>query len=300
MPKSSNDIRAEVSARIEAGLKAGKVAWQKPWVGELSRPRNLQSGKPYRGLNALLLAFSDYSDPRWTTFKAMSAMNGKCRPGEKTTMVTLWKPIKIKDPTAPNGEKKILLLKYYRVLNVEQCDWPEGAIKELSTELPEGFDPLDAAEDAFRDYIDSDTELSLRWGGEVAGYAPDEHYIVLPDRERFKSAEGFYSVAFHEAGHSTARALKRDISGTFGTAKYGREELVAEMTAAFVCAELGVESDYDNSAAYIAGWMQAIQNDSSLIMQAAGQAQKAADLILLRSYSEPESTVNPTEATNVI
>lgn len=282
MPKiTTNDIRAEVNARVLADLQAAldegrPMRFQQPWVGN-NRARNLQSGKPYRGINALLLSFSSYSDPRWTTYNAAAKMDGKVRKGEKSTLVTLWKRIQVKDPDAPNGKKVIPILRYFRVFNVEQIDWPEGAIPALPTPEYPG-DPIAEGEAALDDYLASDEKLTLEYGGNSAHYVPAMHHIQLPDYEDFTSPEGFYSVAFHECVHSTGNELGRELSQM--KRKYSREELVAEIGSAFVLASLGIKVNIKNSAAYIKGWMKAIEDDENLMIKAAGQAQKAADRVL--------------------
>lgn len=287
MSVNATEIYAEIQSRFEAALKAGTVPWQRPWVGELSAPRNLQSGKPYRGINSLLLGLSGYDDPRWTTFAAAKKMGGKVRKGEHSTLVTLWKRIKIKDAAAPNGEKTIAILRYFRVFNVAQADWPEGAIPALKeTQRPDDWNAIQAAEDTLQSFLDSEGAPTLSYGGSSAYYDPTNHRIKLPVAGDFHTAEGFYATAFHESAHSTGPMLGREF-GRFGDAKYGREELVAEMAQAFVLATISVEIDYDNSAAYIKGWMRAIQDDDKLIVKAAGQAQKAADRILGTYFTEP-------------
>jgi antirestriction protein ArdC len=301
MSVNATEIYEQITSRIQAALETaiqaggGIAPWSKPWVGGSSAPRNLQSGKHYRGINALLLAMSDFSDPRWTTFNAARKMGGKVRKGEKSTLVTLWKRIKVKDDTAPNGEKIIAILRYFRVFNVTQVDWPEGVIPALPEATPaEGFDPHDAAEQALLDYIDSDPELSLHWGGNSAHYIPALHNITLPHREQFRSIHGFYGTAFHECGHSTGKKLGREVANAFGSDKYAREELIAEMAAAFVCATLGIDGGFDNSVSYLKGWRDRIAADPKLIVQAAGKAQKAADLILGNVIGETDETVPQT------
>lgn len=286
--KSTADIYAEVNAKILAKLAEGVAPWQKPWVGELSAPRNLQSGKPYRGINALLLGLSGYGDPRWTTFNGARKMEGKVRKGEKSTLVTLWKRIKVKDATATNGEKIIAILRYFRVFNVEQVEWAKP-IKPLAVAEPAGnWSEDQAGEDALTAYIDSDPELSIGYGGGSAHYAPKPaHHIQLPVREDFRTAGGFYGVAFHEGAHSTGPELGRKFGSSFGDRKYSQEELVAEMGSAFVLAALGIEGEFDNTAAYIKGWSKAIEEDDKLLVRAAGQAQKAADRILGISWETP-------------
>lgn len=282
---NSTEIYEEVNRRFDAALAKGVVPWQKPWIGELSAPRNLQSGKVYRGINALILGLSEYSDPRWTTFNGCKNLGGKVRKGEKSTLVTLWKRFKVKDAAAPDGEKTIAMLRYFRVFNVEQCEFPEGAIRPWEPEgKPEGWDGIAECESVLADYIASDGAPTLGYGGNSAHYLPGKHHIQLPERDAFKSAEGFYGAAFHESAHSTAPMLGRELSGAFGSEKYGREELVAEMSSAFVLAAIGVEGDFDNSAAYLKNWTQAIQDDPKMLVKAAGQAQKAADRIQLITH----------------
>lgn len=294
MSITSQEIYEEIAAKFDAALAAGTVPWQKPWVGELSAPRNLQSGKRYRGINALLLGFSGYSDPRWTTFNAAKKMGGKVVKGEKSTLVTLWKRIKTKDDAG--DDKVIPILRYFRVFNVEQVEWPEGAIQPLKEqEQPEGWDGNAEAENVLQDYLSRALGLGLSYGGSSAYYEPARHRIKLPVPGDFWNAAGFYGVAFHEAGHSTGHKtlLNRELSGAFGSEKYAREELCAEMASAFVCATIGIDGEFDNSAAYIANWRQRIKDDPKLLVKAAGAAQKASDLILgqVVEYPEPEAAV---------
>lgn len=283
MALSPTEVYAVVNDRVLKALDKGIVPWQKPWTtgANMNYPRNLQSGKFYRGINVFLLGMQEYSDPRWTTFAAAKKMGGKVIKGEHSTLVTLMKRIQVKDPDAPNGKRTIPLLRYYRVFNVEQVIWPEGTIKPLATDEPtEDFDPIGAGEDALQRYVDSDSELSLRWGGNRASYTPALHLINLPDRESFRSPEGFYATAFHECAHSTSRPLKRKLDATFGSTPYAKEELIAEMAAAFVCGFLSIQVDYEQTAAYIANWKRAIQDDPKILVSSAGAAQRASDCIL--------------------
>lgn len=291
------NVYAEVTDRIIAALESGTVPWQKPWTGDQWQPRNLQSGRPYRGINAFLLSLAAYDDPRWTTFNGAKKLGGSVRKGEKGSLVTLWKFLKSK-PTPENPEgRTIPMLKHFIVFNVAQVEWPEGAIPEYDPTVPEEFSPEDEAEATMADFLDRPDAPTLTYGGGRAYYMPSVHAVNLPNRDTFKSAAGFYGTAFHEFGHATGSMLKpkRDLgSGGFGSDPYAREELVAEMTAAFVLGTLGIDAEHKNSAAYIKGWLRAIREDQQdgggkLVIQAAGQAQKAADLILGTVYEEPKS-----------
>jgi antirestriction protein ArdC len=300
---STEDIYAEVNARVLDALSKGTAPWQKPWSGgSAGAPRNLQSGKPYRGINALLTALSGYSDPRWTTAPAAFKLEGRIRKGEKSTLLTLWKRIVVKDADAPDGQKVILMLRYFRVFNVEQIDWPEGAIKPLPTPEPAGeWDGHIEAERVLQSFLalDNAPGLSTR-DSDAACYIPSLHEMRMPASERFYTAEGFYGTAFHECGHATGHKSMLDRADAFGNGfgsdRYAREELVAEMCAAFVCAIVGVDGGFDNSVAYLKNWQSRIANDPKLIVQAAGRAQKAADLILGTEFTEDPAPVAEKEA----
>lgn len=289
--RTADDIRSDVTSRIRAALDKGVIPWHKPWNSTENAPRNLQSGKAYRGINALLLSefVSGYADPRWTTFAAAKKMGGLVRKGEKGNLVTLWKRIRVDDKDNPGDKKVIPILRYFIVFNVDQVEWPEGVLPARDlTEPIQQWEAMEAADKVLMDYIDSDAELSLHWGSDRAYYTPSFHSITLPDREQFHSQHGFYGTAFHEAAHSTAKGLGRDISGSFGSDPYGREELTAEITSCFICGETGVEGGFDNSVAYIQNWKKAIDADDNLILKAAGEAQKAADRILGTTFEEPK------------
>lgn len=294
---NTDEIYAEVNKRILDALTQaiatgkGGAPWSRPWVGAGSAPRNLQSGKTYRGINSLLLAFSDYSDPRWTTFAAAKKMGGKVRKGEKSTLVTLWKRIKRTDA---NGDESVFpILRYFRVFNVAQCDWPEGVLPALKeAEHPEGWDGNTEAEKVLRDYLASENAPTLSYGGSVAAYEPTRHHVRLPVAGDFWTAAGFYGTAFHESVHSTGHQtmLKRELSGRFGSSEYAQEELVAEIGAALVCATIGVDGGFDNSIAYLKHWSARIAADPKLIIRAAGKAQKAADRILGVTFDNGEQS----------
>lgn len=289
------DVYEMVTDRIVAALEKGVVPWQKPWTS-VGGPRNLQSKRPYRGLNAFLLALMPFKSPYWTTFRAAKAAGGSVKKGEKGTIVVFWKIMEVDDAQAKNGKKKIPLLRYYTVFNVEQCEGLEVPEDKLPT-----FEPLNEAQDII-DQMPNKPDIN--YGGDRAYYAPITDDVTLPFPEMFESQEAFYQTAFHELAHSTGHESRlhrvKDWT-TFGSEPYAQEELVAEMGAAMVLGQIGMEPRVDESAAYINGWLAKLKNDKKFVLKAASQAQKAADYILGavkdETEGEDESSPSATEKT---
>lgn len=270
------DVYQVVTDMVLEALDAGVVPWKKPG----NRPRNLASGKVYRGVNVWILAIAGYASPYWVTFKQAKDRGGSVRKGEKGTKVVLWRWLEAKEEEPETGRKKRFpILRYYTVFNVEQCD---GLDVPASERKVGEFDPLAEAEGILEGFDGPE----VVYGGSAAYYAPALDRVALPERSTFRSVEGFYATAFHELGHSTGHAdrLNRpEVSGPvyFGSEDYSREELVAEMTSAFLCAHAGiVETTIENSAAYIEYWRSKISADPKLVVNVAAAAQKAADLVL--------------------
>jgi len=271
-------IYEQITERIITLLSHGTVPWQKPWKARTGLPRNLVSGKPYRGINVFLLLAMSYESPFWLTFRQALQLGGNVRKGEKSSPVVFWKQSTVDDKET--GEpQKLLLARYYHVFNVAQCDG-------LKT------NPAPAAE-AVNAIVHPDEIIAhmpqrpvIKHGMARAYYSPREDYVGLPSRERFTDAEGYYATVFHELVHATGhesrlnRATLTEKAG-FGSNPYCKEELIAEMGAAFLCGQAEIaERTIDNSAAYVKHWLEQLKNDRTLIVQAAAQAQKAADFIL--------------------
>lgn len=271
---------------IEA-LESGVVPWRRPWT-PTDAPRNIR-GTFYRGVNKLLLQWAQikagYKSNTWLTPKQAIELKANFK-GQKTTMVVFWKIGKAIDRES-GEEKKTFLLRYYNVLNVEQC---EGLTLPADPEqIP--IDPIESAEAV---YSHMQNAPRLEHGGDSAFYSPSLDFVQMPPRDTFKSAEGYYATLFHELAHSTGHATRlgrftADHSHNFGGQDYSKEELVAEMTSNFVCSTIGIQNDFDNSAAYINSWIQALKNEKTWIVSAAAKAEKAADYILGRTDDdEPE------------
>jgi antirestriction protein ArdC len=271
-------VYEQITERIIALLAQGTVPWHKPWKARTGLPRNLVSQKPYRGINVFLLLSMNYESPFWLTFRQALQLGGTVRKGEKSCPVVFWKQTTFEDKETREPQK-IPLLRFYHVFNVAQCDG-----------LKIGGEPVEEPVDEF---IKSEEIVAhmpqrpiIKHGMARAFYSPREDCVGLPLRERFERAEGYYATLFHELVHASGhesrlnRSTLKESMG-FGSNPYCKEELIAEMGAAFLCAHAQiVELIIDNSAAYLQGWLEQLRNDKTLIVQAAAQAQRAADFIL--------------------
>lgn len=263
-----------VTGKILAELEKGVVPWHKPWR-ESGEPVNIASKKHYRGINTILLGMAEYSNPWWGTYKQVQEAGGQVRKGEKSTLIVFWKPAEKKiDRETGEVKESFVMLRYYNVFNVEQCDNMEKFVPEAA---PEPVSGSFAVEEVLENYSPG----SWAYGGDRAFYSWDRDHIQMPQPKDFDSEADFAATWFHELVHSTGHPsrLKRDFSGGFGSSSYAREELVAEIGAAYLCEHYGIEYAAP-SASYIASWMKRIKDDPKLIVVAAGKAAKAVDLML--------------------
>jgi antirestriction protein ArdC len=307
MPKSNTSDRAYdvITQRILDALEQGEVPWRKPWSVQAGlRPQNAISKRPYSGINAFLLGWSGYTDPRWITFRAAKANGGSVRKGEKATPIVFYKRITRKcSPAHPGvvcghcdignpGVKSFGILKYFNVFNVEQIDGLD--LEPIEAPDPaEAPDPIEAAE-AIIAAAPNPPSLDHA-GGNQAYYIPAKDEVHLPPRESFGDAGEYYATVFHELGHATGHESRLNRHGLetgiapFGSKIYSKEELAAEFASAFLCNTAGIENTIDNSAAYIAGWARALRQDKKIVVQAASQGQKAADYILGAGEEAPDA-----------
>ncbi len=184
------------------------------------------------------------------------------------------------------NHRRRFLLRYFRVFNLEQCELPQPALDKLPKTERHEHNPIEAAE---RIVAGMPNPPEIEYAGSRAFYSPLTDRITLPPRELFASAEEIYASLFHELGHASGargRLNRRSIveGAPFGSATYGFEEIIAEMSAAYLCAEAGISpAVIDNESAYIQNWLKALRDDRRLVVHAAAQAQKAADYILGRT-----------------
>jgi antirestriction protein ArdC len=273
-----------INQRITDLLEQGTIPWHKPWNASTNYPKNLVSKKEYRGINIFILASSPYSSPYWMTFKQVQDKGGHVIKGEKSMPVIFWKWLDRKDDDPVTG--KIPMLRYYNVFNLEQT---EGITAPVPEESINDHQPLPLPEHIFKNMPQ---RPELKFGGNRAYYSPSLDYVQLPHLSTFDTPEEYYSTLFHEITHATghqSRVGRKSIlePSYFGSHSYSKEELVAEMGAAFLSGYCGIENvTIENSAAYIQGWLKALKNDKTLLIHAAAQAQKAADFILNRKGGE--------------
>ncbi len=273
------------------------LPWVKPWneVKGVNQCNGI-TGRPYRGINMFLLSLTDFESNYWYSFKQMQEAGGTLKEGARATQVVFWKRLKVTERDEATGkteEKIIPLLRYYNVFNLDQIDGITP--KQFSVPNPDAK-PIERCENIVADYVERCSLFQLASKvSDRAFYAPSLDLVQVPKLEQFKSVEGYYSVLFHELGHSTghkSRLNRKEVAngGYFADCDYSLEELVAELTASFVCAEVGIsnENTERNSEAYLASWYKALQNDRKMFVTASARASKAADLILNRQLTEQE------------
>jgi antirestriction protein ArdC len=234
----------------------------------------------------------DYTSPYWLTYKQVEQLGGNVRKGEKSTMIVFWKVneyTKLNTTTQQDETKKVPLLRYYNVFNVEQCDNVTIKGDEVTTPATEynENEKIDIAQNIVDSY---QTREAIRYNikeSDRAYYQPSTDSITMPLLNQFNSSQSFYSTFFHEISHSTGhknRLNRKEVVETsfFGSCDYGTEELTAELTSAFICAEIGIsnENTERNSVAYLKNWKNAIKGDKKLFLMASQRASKSAKYIL--------------------
>jgi antirestriction protein ArdC len=282
---SRADAYQQVTDQVIAMLEAGTAPWHQPWNTETGLPRSLSTGKPYRGINLVLLQVSaiaaGYSSPWWATYDQIQKRGGQVRRDQRSTLITFWKQYTRKARTPDEEDHTAYVLRTYRVFNTDQAD---GLVLPPVAGRTIEFDPITECDEAIARYFA--TGPRLVHGGSRACYVPSTDVVMMPERSSFERPEAYYGTLFHESTHSTGhhkRLARPDLLEfhTFGDPSYSREELVAEMGAAFLSGHTGITAvTLPNSANYLASWLQVLKSNSKLVIQAAAQAQKAADLIL--------------------
>ncbi|PVE22725.1 antirestriction protein ArdC [Microvirga sp. KLBC 81] len=279
----------EITGKTIAELEAGRVPWVQPWgtaaaKAPLAMPRNAATGRPYSGINVLILwgAVIEHSFPgqSWLTFRQALALGGNVRKGERGTTVVY------ADRFVPEDEKRraretgedaqaIPFLKRFTVFNAAQCENLPEDITIVAPPPPPGL--IEPKVEA----LIRATGIDFRIGGNQAFYVPALDYVQVPPPQAYFEPINWHRSALHEMGHATGHSsrLGRDITGSFGTKKYAFEELVAEMSAAFCCASLSIVPTVRH-ADYIGSWLEVLREDNRAIVRAASQASKAADWLL--------------------
>ncbi|MHC0055413.1 ArdC family protein [Actibacterium sp. D379-3] len=286
MAKERFDIKQHVTDTIIAQIEAGTPPWRKPWTGDMSCASFplRHNGNSYQGINILMLWATahvrGYNSARWMTFKQALELGGCVKKGEKATKSVFYGSIEREDENAADGEDGKRRIRFAKTNNVFNADQIEG--------LPEAYyirpePPRDLGTEA-------DAELDAffaRSGAEIitteeprAYFHPTKDHIHMPPIATFYSAAGYYGTLAHELTHWACGEKRLATQKAHANRKeYAFDELVAEIGACFLAVQLGVEPQFDQSAAYVEGWLEALKSDKEMIFKAAAEAQKAVDYI---------------------
>lgn len=279
----STQIYEIITDRVCAMLEAGTIPWRKGWAGGDLAAASAVSRKEYRGVNQFLLRASGYASPFWLSFNQARERGGSVRKGEKGMPVVFWKQYEREDQDG--AKRKVPVLRYYTVFNVAQID---GLRLDLPAPEIKEHRPIEEAEAIV---ANMPNRPAIIHGEARAFFRPALDVVNMPAPGLFDMPEEYYAVLFHELTHSTGHETRLNRRPSteprhFGDTAYAREELVAEMGAAFLCGVCGIErATLENSAAYIASWLKALRNDPKAVVIAAAQAQRAADYIRGISYT---------------
>jgi len=277
------DVNQIVTNRILEALESGVAPWRKPWqtIGG-GVAKNLVSGKAYTGINQFLLQLGTAStSPYWLTYKQAAELGGHVRKGERGSPVVFVGEAKNRNGDTEADGTTYKFLRYYTVFNLSQTDnIPADKIPAIVTRERTQHERLAAAEAIVAAFADRPTITTA----DQAWYRPSSDVVGIPALDLFDSPAAYYSTLFHELGHSTGHVSRCNRPGItdaarFGSATYSKEELVAEMTAAFLSNAAGLDT-IAPSASYLKAWITVLKGDSRLVVSAAAQAQKAYEYIV--------------------
>jgi len=298
MTNERQDVYSRVTNKIIADLEQGVRTWMKPWnaentAGRISRPLR-HNGMPYSGINILVLwaeaVSAGFSAPIWMTYRQASELNAHVRKGEKGSLIVFADSLTRteQEENGESAERKIHYMKGYTVFNVEQIEGLPDQYYGRPEAPSTAVERIAQAEEFF-----AATKADIRYRGDRAFYALENDYIQLPVIEAFRDAESFYATLAHESAHWTRHPtrLNREFGRkNWGDEGYAKEELVAELASAFLCADLNLTPQTrEDHAGYIASWLTVLKNDKRTIFNAAAHAQKAVDYLhgLQHEISEP-------------
>lgn len=281
------DVYTRVTDRIIDDLSKGVRPWLKPWAAGHTADRITaplrHNGMPYRGMNVLLLwgeaMEKGYRSAVWMTYKQAAELGAQVRKGEHGSLVVYADRFTTteRSDSGEDIERSIPFMKAYTVFNAEQVD---GLPAHFTTAPEPKGEPLQLAEDA--EAFFARTGAHFRHGGDKAFYAPSQDFIQLPPVDAFRDAESYAATKAHELLHWTGHTsrMAREFGKRFGDTAYAREELVAELGSAFLCAALGITPEpREDHAAYLGHWLAVLKEDKRAIFSAAAHAQRAADYL---------------------
>ncbi|SEF11605.1 Antirestriction protein ArdC [Burkholderia sp. WP9] len=295
--RTQPDVYTRVTDKIIADLEQGVGPWVKPWRGGNASGRITlpvrHNGIPYQGINILLLwgeaLGKGYQSSRWMTFRQALELGGNVRKGEHGSLVVYANKI-TRTGTDDKGdeiERAIPFMKAYTVFNVEQLE--NLPAQYMPTQEPVEDEPMQLIERA--EAFFARTGAAIRHGGNRAYYAPALNVVQMPIPEAFNTAESYAATKAHELIHWTSHQtrLDRQLGQRFGDEAYAAEELIAEMGAAFVCAQLGITPEVrEDHASYLDHWLKVLKADRKAIFTAASQAQRACDYLFSLQADEEQ------------
>jgi len=278
-----NEMYSEITKNIIAALEnVSDKDWKMPWNSVSTMPCNYQS-KAYRGINIMQLWASQinngFASSQWYTYNQSKKMGCQVKGGSKGTKIFFFSIFE-KENSA-GDMVKIPNFKVYTVFNRDQIEGlePEEAVE---VDEKERFENCEA--------FLSNCDAEIKFGGDKAYYSPSGDFVMLPKFEDFVVTESYYSTAFHELGHWTGHKsrLSREFGSRFGDEKYAFEELVAELTSAFLCGEMGIQNNLQHPE-YIKNWIKVLKDDDKAIITAAREATKACDLLNKKTFEKEEA-----------
>lgn len=293
-PESRITLYDEVTAKIIAELEGGRIPWVQPWGAPSGQgtaatpglPRNAVTGRHYSGVNVLILWGAlfehGHASQGWLTFRQARDAGGCVRKGERGVTVVYadrFTPEAEKTRARESGEdaRSVPFLKRFTVFNLAQCEGLRPGLAPDPKPLPEReIVPVAEA-------VIAASGVDFRIGGNKAFYVPSADYVQVPPQPAFFDQINFYRTALHELCHASGHPsrLDRNLTNAFGSKDYAREELIAEMGSAFLCAALGIVPTVRH-ADYIASWLEVLREDNRAIFRAASAATKAVDWLLSR------------------
>ncbi len=282
-------LYAEITDKIIAELEADRIPWVQPWgtaaaKASLAMPHNASTQRRYSGINVLILWGAmiqhGFTSQSWLTFRQALGLGGNVRKGERGTTVVYadrFTPDDERRRAAETGEAPgaIPFLKRFTVFNTDQCDGLPDGIATAAPPPPAGM--IEPRVEA----LIRATGIDFRIGGAQAFYSPTLDFVQVPPPQAYFEPINWHRTALHEISHASGHSsrLDRDLSGSFGSKKYSFEEIIAEISAAYLCASLGITPTVRH-ADYIGGWLDVLRADDRAIVRAASAASKAADYIL--------------------
>ena len=277
------EYREDITSRIIGAMKTGTAPWQKNW-SSCSQPYNAVTGKPYVGMNSIILSLAGdgNEDPRWATRKQAESQGWSIKKGEKHTKIFV---LLLTDKKDSSGRLIILkngkvahkaIRKTFEVYHASQITGIKPHVKPLHKPI---------ISNQIIEEIIFNSSVRIFEGGNEASYSPKSDVIRMPYKQSFLDTEGYYSTLLHEMTHWTGHRTRLDRFDEWNRDKedYAREELVAELASTFLSAETGLpqtQEHFDNHAAYIDSWVSILKSDINAIFTAASEAKKAADFIL--------------------